>query len=826
MYKFNGFTVKANNAINYAIIIAEQFGHTYIGSEHLLMGLLKEGSGVAYTILSQKKISYDEVSKGVIRLVGKGVLSTLSPSDFTPRCKKILEGAVAESRLSAQSLAGTEHILLALLRENESYAVRFLIENGLDVTATVKLINDAINVELADQLNSTRKAAAAATPPKTTRQTSGRTGNLDKFGRDLTELARIGKLDPVIGREDEIQRVLQILTRRTKNNPCLIGETGVGKTAIVEGLAQRIVEGTVPESISRCRIISLDLPGMVAGTKYRGDFEERIRNSIEEVIGAGNIILFIDEIHTIMGIGAAEGAVDAANIMKPQLARGELQVIGATTTAEYRKTIEKDAALDRRFQSVMIEEPSPQIAVEIIKGLRERYEKHHRLQISDEAIEASVLLSRRYYPDRFLPDKAIDLIDEAAARVRLRLSNGPIPDSSLRQSLLALRQEKENAIDNQNFDLAAALRERERLQLAQLELESFQECKKLTMPIITKSDVAEIISQTTGIDLSKISEEQDKRYLDLEQSLHKRLIGQDEAVRLVSKAIRRSRVGLKDPKRPIGSFLFLGPTGVGKTQLCRALGDSLFGDENSIIKLDMSEYMEKHSVSKLIGAPPGYAGYDEGGQLTERVRKKPFSVVLFDEIEKAHPDVYNILLQVLEDGELTDSQGRKAILRNSIIIMTSNIGAEHITEKKSLGFGSPIEEECIGKAPYYNDVMAQVRRNFTPEFLNRIDDIIIFSKLSKAEICRIAAQLLAEVSSRLNEMNIQITFTAAAVELVAKTGYHQPYGARPLRKAVHSLIEDPLADSIINGQISPGDTVICDCIDGSLSIITPSLTVL
>lgn len=818
MYKFNGFTVKANNAINYSIIIAEQMGHTYIGSEHLLMGLLKEGSGVAYTILTQKKITYEEVSKGVIRLVGKGVLSTLSPSDFTPRCKKILETAAAESRLASQSLAGTEHILLALMRETESYAVRFLTECGLDTAATIKLINDAISVDLADQLAARRSAARGPV-----RQTSGRGGNLDKFGRDLTEMARMGKLDPVIGREEEIQRVLQILTRRTKNNPCLIGETGVGKTAIVEGLAQRIVEGAVPEAISQCRVVSLDLPGMVAGTKYRGDFEERIRSTIEEVTAAGNVILFIDEIHTIMGIGAAEGAVDAANIMKPQLARGELQVIGATTTAEFRKTIEKDAALERRFQSVMVEEPSPENAVKIIQGLRERYEKHHRLRIADEAIEAAVLLSRRYYPDRFLPDKAIDLIDEAASRVRLRLSSAPTPDAALRQSLIALRQEKEEAIDNQNFDLAASLRERERVQLAQLELSAFQECKNLTVPTITKSDVAQIISQTTGIDLSKINEEQDKRYLNLEGNLHRRLIGQDEAVRLVARAIRRSRAGLKDPRRPIGSFLFLGPTGVGKTQLCRALGDSLFGDENSIIKLDMSEYMEKHSVSKLIGAPPGYAGYDEGGQLTEKVRKKPFAVVLFDEIEKAHPDVYNILLQVLEDGELTDSQGRKAIFRNCILIMTSNVGAEHITEKKSLGFGSPVESSG-SKAPYYSDVMAQVRRSFSPEFLNRIDETVIFSKLSREELGQIALLLLEEVSSRLQEMNIQVAFTPQVVELVAKAGYDQPYGARPLRRAVHSLVEDPLADRIIGGAVSPGDSILCGC-DGSVLTVAASVTV-
>ena len=810
MYRFNGFTVKANNAINYAIIIAEQLGHTYIGSEHLLLGLLKEGSGVAFTILSQKKITYDQVSQGVIRLVGKGVLSTLSPADFTPRCKKILETAALESRTSSQSLAGTEHILLALMRESESYAVRFLTECGLDTASTIKLINDAITVDLADQLAARRAAARPRTGDR-------RTANLEKFGRDLTELARQGKLDPVIGREDEIRRVLQILTRRTKNNPCLIGETGVGKTAVVEGLAQRIAAGSVPESIARCRVITLDLPGMVAGTKYRGDFEERIRATIEEVTSAGNVILFIDEIHTIMGIGAAEGAVDAANILKPQLARGEFQVIGATTTAEFRKTIEKDAALERRFQSVMVEEPSPQTAVKIIQGLRERYEKHHRLHITDDAIEAAVLLSCRYCPGRFLPDKAIDLIDEAASRVRLRLSDSSVPDAALRQSLIALRQEKEEAPDSQGFqtfDFTNALREREQPLLpcpGAISPEVSQ------LPCITRTDVAQIISQSTGIDLSRIDEEEGRRYLHLEEELHRRLVGQEEAVRLVARAIRRSRAGLKDPRRPIGSFLFLGPTGVGKTLLCRALAESLFGDPESIIKLDMSEYMEKHSVSKLIGAPPGYAGFDEGGQLTERVRKKPFSIVLFDEMEKAHPDVCNILLQILEDGELTDSQGRKAILRNCVIIMTSNAGAQFITEKKSLGFGSPGTSDSE-KPSYYNDVMAQVRRTFSPEFLNRIDETVIFSKLSREELERIAALQLEEVSARLRELNIQAAFAPEVVERIAGAGFDQPYGARPLRRAVHTLVEDPLADQIIGGQVGPGDSLLCGWQNDTLTI--------
>ncbi len=751
MYKFSGFTARANNAINYAILSAEQLGHTYVGSEHLLLGLLREGGGVAGTILTQKRITYEQISRGVVRLVGQGMLSSLAPGDFTPRCKRILETASTEAKAALQPQADTEHILLAMLRERDCYALRLLVENGLDCPSTIKTLTESMTTEIgADALRRGAARPAARPAPKT--------GSVDRYGRDLTEMARQGRLDPVIGRDTETDRVIQILTRRTKNNPCLIGETGVGKTAIVEGLAQRIVSGEVPGALKGYRVVSLDLTTMVAGTKYRGDFEERIRSTMDEVMAVGSTILFIDEIHTIMGIGAAEGAVDAANILKPQLARGELQVIGATTIAEYRKTIERDGALERRFQKVLVEEPGEEDAIEIMMGLREKYEDHHRVTITTGAIRAAVALSRRYLTDRFLPDKAIDLIDEAAARSRML-------------------------------------------------------CGDEVRPEIGEEEVAEVLSATTGIDLSRISTQTSLRYLNLEKELHKTLVGQEEAVRQVAKAIRRSRVGLSDPRRPIASFLFLGPTGVGKTHLCRALGEALFGDRDSIIKLDMSEYMEKHSVSKLIGAPPGYMGYEEGGQLTERIRKRPYSVVVLDEIEKAHPDVCHLMLQVLEDGELTDSQGRKANFKNTVIIMTSNLGAQYITEKKSLGFAGPSSaqpEEEGQKPPYYGDVMSLVRRSFAPEFLNRLDDIIIFRKLSREEVRKIATLLLGEIRTRMEQQGIEISFTPAMVELVARAGYDQPYGARPLRKAAHSLLEDLLADQILEGAIRKGDKILCD----------------
>lgn len=764
MYKFNGFTIKANNAINYAIISAEQLGHTYVGSEHLLLGLLREGTGVAAAILSQKGVVYEQVQQSVVQSMGRGVLSVLSPGDFSLHLKKILEASALECRAMGLILSGTEHLLLALAGQQGCFGARCLVTSGLDRAAVGRMIAQAIATEPQEDKNR-RGAPLPPPPPKPAKSVGPRTATLDKFGRDLTELALMGRLDPVIGREREIERVIQILTRRTKNNPCLIGETGVGKTAIVEGLAQRISAGTVPELLRGNRIVAVDLTSMVSGTKYRGDFEERIRSMMEEVSLAGNIILFIDEIHTIMGVGAAEGAVDAANMMKPQLARGGFQVVGATTTEEYRKTIERDSALERRFQSVLVEEPTPEDAIAIIKGLRERYEQHHQLNITDEAIEGAVELSRRYDTGRFLPDKAIDLIDEAASRMRLHAPAG----------------------------------------------------KKREL-FLGREEIALIIAQSTGIDMSRITEAEQKRYLRLEDEVKERLVGQEEAVSKVCKAIRRSRAGLKDPVRPIGCFLFVGPTGVGKTQLCRVLAELLFGDRDSIIKLDMSEYMERHSVSRLIGSPPGYLGYDDGGQLTEKIRRKPYSIVLFDEMEKAHPDVYNILLQIMEDGEITDARGRKAIFRNSIIIMTSNAGAAVLHGKGSMGFTSPEGQQAAGNSR----VMAQVKDCFKPEFLNRLDETVVFGALTRKELSVIAQMELTKVQRRLSVMGITMQFTPAVAELMAGEGCDLAYGARPIRRAVQSKVEDVIADSILKGEVKEGDLLHCEAEDGNLHIRTTS----
>ncbi len=749
MYKFTGFSAKANNAINFAVLTAEQMGHTFVGSEHLLLGLLRENTGAAAMLLGQKGLRYEDAAAGLLERVGRGMLSTLSPGDLTARCKRILENALLEARISGQSLAGTEHILLSLIHEPDCGGLKLLEESPVNCPSLEKLLRDVITADLRGELAGRSRGTSSRAP--------ARTGNLDKYGRDLTDLARMNRLDPVIGRDKEIQRVIQILSRRTKNNPCLIGETGVGKTAIVEGLAQRIAQGNVPGDLLGCRVVSLDMTSMVAGTKYRGDFEERIRATLEEVLAAGNVILFIDELHTIMGIGAAEGAVDAANILKPQLARGELQLIGATTIGEFRRTIEKDGALERRFQSVLVEEPTPEDAESILKGLRERYERHHHVRITDEAIHSAVALSRRYLTDRFLPDKAIDLIDEAASRLRLERLEAP---------------SKEGVVD--------------------------------------KGVVAAVIAQTTGIPLERMAEEEARQCLDLGQQLHRTMVGQEEAVEKVARAIQRSRVGLGDPKRPVGSFLFLGPTGVGKTHLCRALGRCLYGEGEGIIKLDMSEYMEKHSVSRLIGAPPGYLGYDEGGQLTGKIRKKPNSVVLLDEIEKAHPEVMNLLLQLLEDGELTDSQGRKANFKNAVVIMTSNVGAQFITRQRGLGF-APAGEEGPEAAPgYQRDVMAAVKRAFPPELLNRIDETVIFRRLTDSQLETIAGLLLQDVAQRLAGMEVEMEYTPALAKVVAGPARGSDYGARPMRKALRELVEDPLAERLLRREILPGCAIRCD----------------
>lgn len=803
MFKFNGFTPKANTAINCALEEACALGHTYVGSEHLLLGLLNEGSGVAYTILQKSGVNAQKIKELLVKTVGRGIKSNLTPADITPRCKRILELSLMQVRMSGIMLAGTEHILLNLLKETDSYGVRFLKQLGVDPDNIVRQLGDFSQSCAADLLGLKK-----TTPPRS--RAGVKTPLLDKFGRDLTELARQGKLDPVIGRKKEIERILQILTRRTKNNPCLIGEAGVGKTAIAEGIALRIIKMEVPQRLKDKRFIALDLTSMVAGTKYRGDFEERIKNTLEEVVNAGNVILFIDELHTIIGTGAAEGAVDAANILKPQLARGDLQLVGATTTEEYRKFIEKDSALERRFQSILVEEPTEQDAVKILQGLRDKYEAHHKMRILDESIEAAVTLSTRYLPERRLPDKAIDLVDEACSRVKMSTLTVPNNLRDIETRLQDLKQEKENAIASQDYECAADIRDREnelklKLEEAQTELDEVRDGNGRKL---TEQDIAKLVSDITGIDASHITQAQSERLLHLENELHCRVVGQKEAVRAVAGAIRRSRVGLHDPSRPLGSFIFLGPTGVGKTELCKALAEILFGNEKAMVRLDMSEYMEKHAVSRLVGPPPGYIGYDEGGQLTEKIRRRPYSVVLLDEIEKAHPDFFNILLQILEDGVLTDSQGRQVNFKNTVIIMTSNIGARLITEQGRLGFSengeTGMKEEEVRRV-----MLGELKKFFRPEFLNRVDETIVFHKLTKQETLKIAENMLEALQKRVKDLHIEIRFDESAAEQVAKEGFDPVYGARPLRKVIQTKIEDQLADELLRGKMKEGDHIRC-----------------
>ncbi len=801
MFKFNGFTQKANNAINFAITEAENLGHTYIGSEHLLVGLLEEGSGVAYQILSKKGITLEEIKKKLILTVGRGIKSVLSPNDLTPRCKRILELSLIEAKLMGHSMVGTEHILMAILKENDSYAVRFLRELGINCDFICAQLFEVMGIEG----SSTGKQPISKAYGQAVRTGECRTPNLDKFCKDLTQKARENQLDPVIGRQKEIERVIQILSRRTKNNPCLIGEPGVGKTAVVEGLAQKIVTNMVPDSLRGKRVLSMDLSSMVAGTKYRGEFEERIKKVLEEVVSARNVIIFIDEVHTIVGAGAAEGAVDAANIFKPQLARGEIQVIGATTTEEYRRYIEKDSALERRFQSVVIAEPSLSDAEEILRGIRERYEAHYRLKILDEAIHAAVCLSARYLSDRFLPDKAIDLMDEAASRVKLREFSAPA--DHLDEELSLLREQKEKAINDQDFEMAAKIRDSELSLKERIEKKNDapEKTHHLFTGQVTAEDIAEIVSADTGIDVSRLTSRQSERLLRLEEELHHRVVGQEEAVSAVSRAIRRGRVGISDPGRPVGSFLFLGPTGVGKTELSKALAESLFSDENAMIRLDMSEFMEKHAVSKLIGSPPGYVGYDEGGQLTEKVRRRPYCVVLFDEIEKAHPDVFNLLLQILEDGVLTDSQGRKVNFKNTVIIMTSNLGAQALAQGSNVGFVPFSGDEKTMKS----DMMKELKRLFKPELVNRIDEIVVFSRLKEDDVRKITCLMLSKLQKRMEDIGVSISFSKEAVEHIAHQGYDITYGARPLRRLIQSEIEDTLAEKMLLGEFSSGDHIHC-----------------
>ena len=792
MYRFNSFTQKANEVLNLAIKAAENYGHNYIGSEHILMGLLKEGSGLAANALNDKGITLEDVDNLIKTEIGTGVPTRLSPDDFTPRSKRIIELSFQIARGMMHSFVGTEHLLVSLIKETDSYAVKFINDLGVDEQA---LLDDLVQ-SISNGETDSREAQRGAKRGKT------KTPTLDEFGKDLTDLAKKGKIDPVIGRDKEIQRVIQILSRRSKNNPCLIGEPGVGKTAIAEGLALKIVKDEVPELLKGKKIVALDLTSMVAGTKYRGDFEERLKKAMDEVRSQKDVILFIDEVHTIMGAGAAEGAVDAANILKPSLARGEIQVIGATTIDEYRKNIEKDAALERRFQPVTVGEPTEEEAVEILKGLRDRYEAHHKVKITDEAIENAVKMSSRYIADRYLPDKAIDLIDEAASVVRLNAQTIPENLKDMEDDIKRLEQEKQSAIAEQNFEGAASIRDKQK-SLQSLLNEEKEKWKNATfhdVKSVTEKEIASVVSSWTGIPVNQLTKEESERLLNMEQVLHERIVGQDRAVSAVSRAIRRGRVGIKNPNRPIGSFIFLGPTGVGKTELCKSLAEAMFGDENAIIKLDMSEYMEKHTVSKLIGSPPGYVGFDEGGQLTEKIRRKPYSVVLFDEIEKAHPDVFNMLLQILEDGVLTDSQGRKVSFKNAIIIMTSNVGASKITDQKqALGFG----ESSDANKTIEDLVMGDLKKTFKPEFLNRIDEIIVFNQLEKKDINEIAKRLLAVLSKRVKDLDIDLEFTDKAVEAVADAGFDKVYGARPLRRAIQTKIEDELSELILENKIKP-----------------------
>ena len=810
-YVFKGFTEKANTAINLAITSAQEMGHTYIGTEHLVLGLLKEGTGVAATVLSGHGVTAALYEQKISESEAGGQPTHLSVEDFTPRTKRALETAVMEARAVQQGFAGTEHILSAILRDETGVAVRLLTTFGLRP--------DELLADVARAIGSTPTEGASMGASKAAPK-GGKTPTLDQFGRDLTEMAKAGKLDPVIGRADEIQRVVQILSRRTKNNPCLIGEPGVGKTAVAEGLAQKIVAEEVPDTLRGKRVVTLDLTGMVAGTKYRGDFEERIKNALEEVAKSGDVVLFIDEIHTLIGAGAAEGAVDAANILKPSLARGEIQVIGATTLEEYRKHIEKDAALERRFQPVTVGEPTSEETEAILRGLRDKYEAHHKVKITDEALRAAVQLSVRYIADRFLPDKAIDLIDEAASRVRLRAFTAPTDVRRLEEEAKRLAAEKKSAINEQDFERAAELRDEEKRILEQLEIErtQWQEKNASVSGEVTAEDIAEIVSGWTGVPVAQLTEAESQRLLNMESILHERIVGQNEAVTAVAKAIRRGRVGLKDPRRPIGSFIFLGPTGVGKTELCKALAEAMFGDENAMIRLDMSEYMEKHTVSRLVGSPPGYVGYDEGGQLTEKIRRKPYTVVLFDEIEKAHPDVFNMLLQILEDGILTDSQGRRVDFKNTVIIMTSNVGARAITERRSFGFGdagAQVGDEESSRRIREN-VMSELKKTFRPEFLNRVDDTIVFRQLTEEDIRCIARRMLSSLDRRVKELEITLTVSDEAVAELARAGFDPVYGARPLRRAIQARVEDPLAEKLLEGQFKAGDTVNVTLSDGQL----------
>jgi len=797
----NQFTIQAQRALQLAIELAEECHHQYIGTEHILLGLVREGTAVAGKVLKANNVTEDKIMEMIAKFISTdGKLSVADPSGYTPSAKRVLEQAMQESKESGSRLVGTEHLLLAILKDGNCVASRIITTLGASTQKIYSQLNSAMGRDqfVEEKADKERSGRVSQTP------------TLDQFSRDLTALAREGKLDPVVGREREIMRMIQILSRRTKNNPCLVGEPGVGKTAVVEGLANRIVANNVPEVIENKRLLTLDLSAMVAGSKYRGEFEERIKRVIAEAGADGEVLLFIDEIHTIIGAGGAEGALDAANILKPALARGELQIIGATTLEEYRKHIEKDAALERRFQPITVEEPSEEESIAILRGIKEKYEEHHKVRIDDEAILAAVKLSARYINDRYLPDKAIDLIDEASSKLRITHSGEPKTIKRLREQLLLLEGEKEDCIRKEDFEAASLIKKKQEQKKKKLDkvLEEWKQDKEENQLHVTESDIALIVSDWTRIPAEKLSESESEKLKKLEQMLHARVIGQDEAVHAVAQAIKRGRVGLKDPKRPIGSFMFLGPTGVGKTELSKALAEVVFGSEQNLIRVDMSEYMEKYSVSKMIGSPPGYVGYDEGGQLSEKVRRNPYSVILFDEIEKAHPDVLNILLQVLDDGHITDSQGRKVSFKNTIIIMTSNVGAEQIVSPKKLGFDSSVDQRDRDYTYMKTKVLEELKRLFKPEFLNRIDEIIVFRPISKENMAQILEIMLKNLYQRAKgEMNLGISLDKKAKSFLIEKGYDPKFGARPLKRTIQTEVEDILSEAILEGEVHPGERV-------------------
>lgn len=808
---FDSFTERAKKVLDISAEEARSLGHELVGTEHILLGLVREGSGVAARVLNSLNVQADQVREEVVRIVGRGTPLQVTRIGLTPRGKRVLDLAFQESRTRGDGYIGTEHILLGLIKEGEGVAAHVLKGMGVDADTVAREIAKQVGAAGEGVDGQAKKGRAASSTP-----------TLDQFGRDLTEEARQGKLDPVIGRKGVIDRVVQVLSRRTKNNPVLIGEPGVGKTAIAEGLAQQIVAGDVPETLIDKRVHTLDLGSLVAGTKFRGEFEERLKRVVEEIRQAHDVILFIDEMHTLVGAGAAEGAIDAANILKPALSRGELQCIGATTLDEYRKHVEKDAALERRFQPIQVGEPTVEETVLILKGLRDRYEAHHRVKITDDAIQAAAKLSDRYISDRFLPDKAIDLIDETSSRVRLRTIMAPDGIRKLTDELEKARSEKESCIKNQEFEKAAVLRDREQeiKRRIETEKEEWQAQSAVKDAVVTAEAIAETVSNWTGVPVARLAQEESERLLNLEGVLHQRVIGQEEAIKAIARAVRRSRAGLKDPRRPVGSFMFLGPTGVGKTELSRALAEALFGDEDALVVLDMSEYMERHTVSRLVGAPPGYVGYEEAGQLTEKVRRRPYSVVLFDEIEKAHPEVFNILLQVLEDGRLTDAQGRTVDFRNAVIIMTSNVGANFIDKDASLGF-RPVDDTDASYERMKERVTEAMKRTFRPEFLNRVDDVVVFHALGREHLREIADLMLKRVSRQLVEHRITMEVTEAAKDKLVEEGYSREYGARPLRRAIQRLIEDQMSEELLRGNVKDGDTVVVDVKDQQFTI-TPS----